>query len=307
MPLLRDGSSAIRAAAVCALSDLGAESDVVSAAGDGSWRVRAAVARSLAKHCGSRAAAVAQGLLADPSLEVQEAVIEAVGDWPPRWCGPILLSAVEVGGPRTRKLAAERLAERWTPASHFPFAAAKHRRDESLRRLRLQFRQEYRPLDQREAVKTSFHADIEGGSSSSDAAVVLIDSLRAGDCSARRRGAAELAAMAAEKPLANMAVERLAAAVADENDQLVWQYALSAVAQNGGPTAARLACDALGHASPEVRRRGCEHLAAHPHPDNADALLSAVDDPSLPVAKAAVDALGRIGRPADAASGPWEH
>ncbi len=161
LPLLDDRSSLIRAAAVRSLSALDADDDVLAAAKDKSWRVRAAVAESLAlknafkKGTGTLAGAsplfqrprfqrLAVDLLDDPSLEVQKQVIIAAASWPLAAAGPILLAAVESDSPQTRKLAAEQLATVWPPAAHFPFASSKKRRNEVLARLRREFEAQYR-------------------------------------------------------------------------------------------------------------------------------------------------------------------
>jgi HEAT repeat protein len=55
-----------------------------------------------------------------------------------------------------------------------------------------------------------------------------------------------------------------------------------------------MASTALGHASPEVRRRGCEHLAAHPGAAYARHLAPLLEDGSQGVVAAAIRALGAI-------------
>ena len=120
LPLLDDRSSMIRAAAVRSLSALHADDDVLAAAKDKSWQVRAAVAESLESLEVKRGTGTFTGasppfnlaldLLDDPSLEVQKQVILAAASWPLAAAGPILLAAVERDSPQTRKLAAEQLA-----------------------------------------------------------------------------------------------------------------------------------------------------------------------------------------------------
>jgi HEAT repeat protein len=55
-----------------------------------------------------------------------------------------------------------------------------------------------------------------------------------------------------------------------------------------------MASTALGHASPEVRRRGCEHLAAHPGAVYARHLVPLLQDGSQGVVVAAIRALAAI-------------
>ena len=52
----------------------------------------------------------------------------------------------------------------------------------------------------------------------------------------------------------------------------------------------------MSHPADEVRRRACEHLAAHPRPEHRSVLLPALDDPSQAVVLAAIRALGALGR-----------
>ena len=203
------------------------------------------------------------------------------------------------GSPRVRKLAAERLAGLWPPAAHFPFAAAEKRRGEVMRRLRQKFNEREQLVENTVEEKPS-PADVDADVLSSDGpAFELIDKLHSDDVFVRRSASAKLAARAVEKPLGRAAVERLASLAVRETDQLVWQNALSAVAHDDGEAAVRLAYAAVGHTSAEVRRRACEHLSAHPDPRHAAVLLPALDDPNVPVAKAAVTALGRAGPLAD--------
>jgi HEAT repeat protein len=121
----------------------------------------------------------------------------------------------------------------------------------------------------------------------------------AGEVDQRRHAAAELAQSAAKRPLERLAVERLAAVVSREPDALVWQQLLTAVAGDASDGAARLAAAAIGHASPEIRRRACEHLAAHPDPRYAPVLLPALADGSSQVVQVAVRAIGLCGRSED--------
>ena len=81
-----------------------------------------------------------------------------------------------------------------------------------------------------------------------------------------------------------------------EPDQLVWQSLLAAVAADSSEPSVRLAYAAISHPSPEVRRRACRHLAAHPHPQHAKVLLPALEDRNQSVVCAAVRALGAAGR-----------
>jgi len=93
-----------------------------------------------------------------------------------------------------------------------------------------------------------------------------------------------------------LAVSRLNLLVAAEPDQLVWRSVLTAIAGDGSEAAVRLAGAGLSHPAAEVRRRACEHLAAHPSERTAKLLMPALEDDSLSVVCAAVRALAAAGR-----------
>ena len=116
------------------------------------------------------------------------------------------------------------------------------------------------------------------------------------DLAERRRAATDLIALSQKGPLGRLAVERLAQQVAAESDPVVWQSVLAAVACDASEPASRLACAGMSHPADEVRRRACEHLAAHPRPEHRSVLLPALDDPSQAVVLAAIRALGALGR-----------
>jgi HEAT repeat protein len=110
----------------------------------------------------------------------------------------------------------------------------------------------------------------------------------------RRRAAEELLALSQKEPLGSLAVARLSTLIAAETDGLVWRSALEAVAADPAEPAVRMACTALGHPSPEVRRRACEHLAAHPSAAHARHLVPLLADGSQAVVVAAIRALAAI-------------
>jgi len=125
----------------------------------------------------------------------------------------------------------------------------------------------------------------------------ILDRLGSPDVAERRRAARELAVWGKKGPLGRLAAARLSELVAPESDALVWQSVLEAVAAEPAEPAVRLAYTALGHASPEVRRRACEHLAAHPAPAHCQLLVPLLKDGSHTVVIAAVRALGLCGPP----------
>ncbi len=112
----------------------------------------------------------------------------------------------------------------------------------------------------------------------------------------RRQAADELLASTRSAPLPRLAVYRLSQQVAAESDPLVWQDVLTAVAGDASEPAARLACAAMSHPDDEVRRRACQHLAAHPSPAYVSVLLPALQDSSQAVVIGALRALAAVGR-----------
>ncbi len=151
--LLADRSERIRAAAVDALAAAGERHKVLEAAGDESWRVRRQVARALAGRPDEPSASVARELLADPSAEVQLAVVEAVGQWPLERGGGLLLSAMDRPSLLTRQTATRCLAAQWPQAATFLPEAPPERRRELLDELRERLLAEFPALAIPEAVE----------------------------------------------------------------------------------------------------------------------------------------------------------
>jgi HEAT repeat protein len=302
---LKDRSEAIRAAAVSALAAVGADQAVFRAADDKSWRVRAAVAEALPRYADGAGAALAKRLLDDTSVEVQQRVIAATAQWPLPRAGPILLAAMGKDGFMTRKNAAAGLAARWAPAESFPFAAPKDRRDQQLRQLNQRFREAFAGVVATGVVTAGGGTGVspvlrqkhgQDARATRSQVFEALDRLRSEDVEERRRAAGRIAALAADEPLGRLAVARLADLMVKEPDRLVLWSVLQAIATDGSEPANRLARAAIGHPSPEVRRRACEHLAAHPDPRHVEVLLPVLEDPSGPVVVAAVRAVAAAGR-----------
>lgn len=357
--LLENEGELIRAAAVRSLSGLGDRQAVVAAAADESWRVRLAVAESLARQPGPEEAAVAARMLKDPSAGVQNAAISAVADWPLALAGPILLDGLNSTSYIPRRTAAERLSARWAAAAEFPVDGPPERRTEVLEQLKIRFAQEFNvalhntpqrdeqvqttvaiepakstpesaaevqrlvalvadstitlsvrgqaierlvaygprlidilqesPLAQRQPLPEAIYREVLPRCSSEFAA---LDRLTSEDVSVRRQAAGDLAGGAGTDPLCRLAVSRLSSIAAKEPDSLVWLGVLKAVSGDKSEASARLAYAAVGHISPEVRRRACEHLGQNPQPRHVAVLLPALDDSSDAVRLAAVKALG---------------
>ena len=88
----------------------------------------------------------------------------------------------------------------------------------------------------------------------------------------------------------------MCALLTSETDSAVWLSALETVRDSDSEPAARMARSALGQATAEVRRRACEHLAAHPDPTHEAFLLPLLGDSEQAVVVAVIRALGAAGQ-----------
>jgi HEAT repeat protein len=148
-------------------------------------------------------------------------------------------------------------------------------------------------FDRQELLPEAIYREVLPLYGSAFAALDAMDSI---DVLERRRAAGRLAGLAAGRPLGRLAVFRLAQLAVAEPDALVWQGVLTAVSGDGSEPSIRLAYSAISHPSAEVRRRACEHLAAHPDAGHAKVLVPALEDESEAVASAAAAALGAAGQ-----------
>ncbi len=85
--------------------------------------------------------------------------------------------------------------------------------------------------------------------------------------------------------------------LAGEQDPLVWQAVLQALAGEESLWAVQLARLGTTHADPEVRRQACLYLRDHPQADHFPWLVPRTEDAQTPVVLAATEALGRCGHP----------
>jgi HEAT repeat protein len=129
---------------------------------------------------------------------------------------------------------------------------------------------------------------------------VVLDQMTLADLTERRRAAEELALLSVKQPPGRLVIARLAQLLAKEQDALVWQGAMRSIADDGSQPAIDLAYAAIGHVSAEVRRRACEHLAAHPDPAHVPVLIPALQDTDHAVVCAAARALAATGKMPDA-------
>jgi HEAT repeat protein len=218
-----------------------------------------------------------------------------VGHWPLRQSGPILLEALASETYQTRRAAAEGLARLWPPAADFAVDAAPQQRAEALARLHERYGREVGFADPEVLAGAQRVSNAGGDEKVWLEALAEVERLASDDVRARRRAAERLAELARQRTLGRPVALRLAEAMTREADPLVWRSVLMAVASDGSEPADRLAYLAIGHPASEVRRRACEHLAAHPSPSHAKVLLPALEDANPAVAIAAVRALGASG------------
>lgn len=287
--VMTDGGELDRAAAVAAFAARGAKNALFAAAKDKSARVRIALAKSLGGCPGPEAEEVARGLLSDPSGQVRAEVVAGIANWPLRQAGPILLDAMALRTTQARHAAASRLADQWPPALEFPVDADAAERDRALAVLRARYAEE---VGFPSAVKVLRETAPKPASLEELAAAAELASADAG---IRQSAARTLAALAVENRLQPGSVAALVEIALREDDPLFWQAALEAVAKDGSADAARLARAGLGHPVPDVRRRACVYLAAHPNVAEAPFLLPLLQDKSAQVASAAIIAIGACG------------
>ncbi len=296
------GGDQIRAAAVGALGDLGESESVATAAGDKSWHVRLVVAQWLAHDPDPQTVKLAERLILDPKIDVALQAIGAVGYWPLEQAGPVLMTAMEGRSYLPRKVAAEQLAQQWPPAADFEPEANAERRKAAL--IALRQRWEERPGESR-ASATAAANPRPAVRDESAGDLAAVERLNVAEVPNRRQAAEALRAETLQRPLSSAALARLVDLMADETDPLVWTKILTALAADDREPSLRIACKALEQTAPEVRRRACEHLAAHPDPRNQSLLLAALADPNPPVVAAAIHALGQL--PALDDPRPLEH
>jgi HEAT repeat protein len=289
----------LRAAAVAALAELGADDGVLSAATDKSWHVRREVARALALRRDPRWVEVAHRLVVDPSLEVQQAAVEALASWPRDQAAPLLLEAVESAGLHARQEAQRQLAQVLPAASQFPVDSLAEARQAAAQHLRQQLG----------ATMGAIHGDV--AAEARRAADELLDAARidpkreaieealaqlaSADLAERRRAAEALRDQAQKAAWSQSQLARLADIAAADSDPQVWRSVLSAIDEQASEPAFRLVYAALSHPAPDIRRRAAEHLARHAHPRHAAVLRAALADPDVNVVRAAVRAYGRTG------------
>jgi HEAT repeat protein len=115
------------------------------------------------------------------------------------------------------------------------------------------------------------------------------------DLNVRRRGAKTLADRGQAATLSRPVLLRLHAHLAHEGDDLIWRFALSAVASDSTDECTQIANLALQHSSGVVRQLGCEYLSRHGQPAHAVWLLGLLEDRSRTVQLAAIRALGNCG------------
>ena len=134
--LLDDSVELIRAAAVQGLVRLNDLPSATQAASDKSWRVRLALATSLAEMPAHYGTEIAGQLITDADLKVQRRAIESLAAWPTADAIGLLLAAAERGSVLTRRAAIDQLQRRWPAAATFPRHAVPERQLEEIARLK---------------------------------------------------------------------------------------------------------------------------------------------------------------------------
>lgn len=360
--VMREEPEVFRAAAVNSLATLGDSSALAVAAEDDAWRVRLQAARDISHFATTESIQLADKLLRDSNIEVQQAVVEAVERWPLDVAGNVLFAAMASETYRTRSSAAVQLARRWSPAGEFQVDDSKTQRGEWLASLRTRWIAEFGEFvsaggaDLAEQTPTASHlAKVSEKPSSSDlervqlilqqldreglqpaeqdrllaelaeqgpTLVATLEHLSAttgqpfhdeiyrqvlprvsplfeaiegvsNESAVERRAAANrLIEHHAELSASELAGERLFEQMIIHSDPLVWRSVLLATEQSSTAATTRIVQAAAGHASAEVRRRACEHMARFPRREYEALLSTMVTDADAAVVKAAANALG---------------
>ena len=302
-------AEAFRAAAITSLTSLGAFPDVLAARDDPSWRVRQAAAWALAVIPPAHATETARRLLHDTSSKVRQEVVSALESWPITDAGPLLLEGLAQRTYISRQMAVEQLARRWPPAAEFPMDASVPLRTAAARELRERWDREMgMPATVgRGAVATEQTGPRESASSETELVDIArwIAALRDADVARRRQAAEELRGAASQWVASRVVQQQLMPIILAESDALVWRSLLMALGEAATSEAQEIAAAATSHPAAEVRRRGCEHLEAHPHPRFAPTLVACLRDQDAAVVRAATRALAPCGPLEDAAPLIW--
>jgi HEAT repeat protein len=272
----------LRAAAVRALASCGAHPLAESAWQDSDPGVRLAVAETLAGSISGddgspeSSAVTAICLARDTNVRVQQGAVAAIADWPLSQAGPVLLSALAQGRHAAQLEAAYQLVDRWTASIDHASSDEHGECLAPLAVLKQRWAGQFKVLD--------------------DAAVdQAVDRLQSTSADERRQAAARLALRAAVSPLPPAMVARLPDVMCHQTAPWVWRGVMLSVSTDASPASTRLALSALANATADVRRAGCEYLAALGDPRYTAALVNAVRDSDPAVACAALRALGAVG------------
>ncbi len=297
--LLTSEGEIVRAAIVTALIAQGADKILNTAAKDKSWRVRLAAANSLGSVAAEQYAPLARLLLTDGSGDVQRATISAISAWPLSVAGPLWFTALEESGYLGRKRAAQQLAAHWPPAKDYSADAPAERRATRLADLREKWQGEFGAsvLDLSQERSASPRPPSEVYTVPRlQALETAVERLRDKDIEERRKAAQEIALAVARQPLPDEILSHVVNQVIAEPDPAIWQSVLGSLLSDERPDCVRLACAGCSHPTADVRRRACEHLAAHGQAENAAVLVNTLNDSQASVQIAAAKGLGQIGK-----------
>lgn len=359
--VLHEEPETLRVAAVRALAAHGDLAVLASAAEDHSWRVRQQAARDLSHFATTESVPLANKLLLDSNIEVQQAVVEAVGNWPLDVAGNVLFTAMSSETYRTRAKAAEQMAQRWAPAGEFLVDDVDTQRAEMLSVLRTQWITEFGEIvgpgaselaNQATAASQAAMATREPSSEDIERTQLVLQRLNREDISPteedrllaelgeqgpaivgvlehlsatggitvieeiyrqvlprvsplfdaiegvrdesaveRRAAANQLIEHREQLSASELAGDRLFEQMIIHSDPLVWRSVLLATEQSSTVATTRIVQAAAGHASAEVRRRACEHMARFPRPEYQTLLSTSVTDSDASVVMAAANAL----------------
>ncbi|NOX54669.1 MAG: hypothetical protein GXP27_09565 [Planctomycetes bacterium] len=130
-----------------------------------------------------------------------------------------------------------------------------------------------------------------------DPAYAALRDLSSPEVEVRRRAAQKLASLGQTRSLTPLMVRRLRELLAQEQDGLVWRFAMQAILPDDNNEAAQVALQAINHTWPDIRLLGCRYIARHGHPQHARWLLPLLHDANREVQLQAAKAAGLCRNP----------
>jgi len=195
--------------------------DSQAAAKDAASKVRQAAVQSAADqkqavqqaaaHATDTARQVALQTTREAAQAAERAGVERIATLPTEQCGPLLLVIIAEGSPNARRLAAQKLSERWPAANNFPVEALAESREAALVELRKQWAVQYGEINTAVTERTQeIRALVELGETRTREVNDLVEALRRPDSQAEAKRQAAKALTEVGPPLLGVLEKQLA-------------------------------------------------------------------------------------------------